>query len=52
MNPKWALSTIPEKDKKVKSADLVDAIQKSQKQLEQSELYYALQANKKNNLKF
>lgn len=51
MNPKWALSTIPDKEKKVKSADIVEVL-KSIKQQEQIELYNALQANKKNNLRF
>jgi hypothetical protein len=59
MNPKSAphLSTVPDvvhtfPEKKVKSCEVANMIQKSLKQIEQTELYHALQANKKNNMKF
>lgn len=45
MNPKWALATVP-------VAAPAPPPEKSKKQQEQAELYYALQANKKNNLRF
>ena len=43
MNPKWGLATVPPPP---------PPAEKSKKQIEQAELYYALQANKKNNSRF
>lgn len=59
MNPKHSphLSTVPDvihtiPERKVRACEVRDMIQKSLKQIEQTELYNALQANKKNNMKF
>jgi hypothetical protein len=58
MNPKSAphLSTVPDvvhtfPEKKVKSCEVANMIQKSLKQIEQTELYYALQMTKENTAK-